>query len=298
MAPITEPSHLLNPLATSLQLETSASQLDGVPSELEDSVRFETARLTQAAGVLLRLPQVIIAHAIVILQRFWTGPDGGSLLEHDSKDVAAAALSLAAKPSAQPITPRQVLTSFAYLVSLQPGQLASSTAGAKLDSSWHLSEGQYETGRTTLYEIEAHILRVLSFQTQVALPHTLCINYLQTLDVFQSSAGALVAKVAFEHLNTALLSTQLLYLTHQPSAIATAAIYLAARDVGVKLPEVEWWEVFDLDREDLGFLVVALRSVEGFALEEQRKWSRRKAPMSVAELEAEIERSRILETGK
>ena len=85
MAPITEPSHLHNPFATSLQIETSASQLDGVPSELEDSVRFDTARLTQAAGVLLRLPQEIVAQAIVILQRFWTGPDGGSLLEHDSK---------------------------------------------------------------------------------------------------------------------------------------------------------------------------------------------------------------------
>lgn len=85
MAPISEASHLLNPLATSLQLETSASQLDGVPKEIEDSIRFETARLTQAAGILLRLPQEIIAQAIVTLQRFWTGPDGGSLLEHDSK---------------------------------------------------------------------------------------------------------------------------------------------------------------------------------------------------------------------
>lgn len=78
-------SHLLNPLASSLQLETSASQLDGVPRHLEDSIRFETSRLVQAAGILLRLPQEIIAQCIVILQRFWTGPDGGSLLENDSK---------------------------------------------------------------------------------------------------------------------------------------------------------------------------------------------------------------------
>lgn len=196
------------------------------------------------------------------------------------------------------MTPRQVLTSFAYLTSLPPGQLASSAAEGKLDSSWHLSEGQYEIKGNTLYEIEAHILRVLGFQTHVALPHTLCINYLQTLDVFQSSAGTLVAKAAFQHLNTALLSTQLLYLTHQPSALATAAIYLAAKDVGVKLPEVEWWEVFDLDREELGFLVVALRSAEGFSLEEQRKWGRRKVPTSVEELQAEIERSRMLENGQ
>ena len=80
-----EPSHLANPLASVAQLETSASQLDGVPRELEDSVRYETARLNQAAGILLRLPQEIIAQSIVLLQRFWTGPSGGSMLKHDSK---------------------------------------------------------------------------------------------------------------------------------------------------------------------------------------------------------------------
>ena len=85
MAPISELSHLANSLASSSQLETSATQLDGVPRELEDSVRFDTARLLQAAGILLRLPQEVIAQSIVILYRFWSGPDGGSMLEHDSK---------------------------------------------------------------------------------------------------------------------------------------------------------------------------------------------------------------------
>ena len=85
MAPITQPSHLANPLASSAQLEISASHLDGVPRDLEDSVRFETARLLQAAGILLRLPQELVAHSIVLLYRFWIGPDGGSMLEYDSK---------------------------------------------------------------------------------------------------------------------------------------------------------------------------------------------------------------------
>lgn len=87
MAPISTLCHLLNPLATSTQLETSSSQLDGVPKDIEDSVRFETTGLIQAAGILLRLPQEIIAQSIVILYRFWTGPYGGSLLEHDSKVI-------------------------------------------------------------------------------------------------------------------------------------------------------------------------------------------------------------------
>ncbi len=78
-------SHLANPLVTSPQLETSVSQLDGVPRDLEDSIRFETARLMQAAGTLLRLTQELIAQSIIILYRFWIGADGGSLLEHDSK---------------------------------------------------------------------------------------------------------------------------------------------------------------------------------------------------------------------
>ncbi|KAF7188719.1 Cyclin-L1-1 [Pseudocercospora fuligena] len=289
MAPITAPSHLLNPLVSSIQLETSASQLDGVPKVLEDAVRFETSRLIQAAGILLRLPQEIIAQAIVILQRYCSGAEGGSLLELNSTDVAAASLYLAAKPSATPVSPRQVLTSFAYLSSLEPGLILSNDTEDKLASSWHLSEGEYETGRTALYACEAHILRTLGFQTHVALPHTLCINYLQTLDVFQSGNGPLVAKRTFAHLNSALLSPQMLYLTHQPSALTTAAIYLAAKETGTKLPEVEWWEVFDVDREELGFLVVALRSIEGFASAEKQSWSGRKVPMSVKELKEEIE---------
>lgn len=56
----------------------------------------------------------------------------------------------------------------------------------------------------------------------------------------------------------------MLYLTHQPHALATAAIYNAARDVGAKMPDCEWWEVFDVDREELGFLVVGMRSVDGW----------------------------------
>ncbi|KAK4542556.1 hypothetical protein LTR36_006604 [Oleoguttula mirabilis] len=297
MAPITAPSHLANPLATSLQLETSSSQLDGVPSDLEDSVRYETARLIQTAGILLRLPQEIIAQSIIVLQRFWVGPDGGSMLECDPKDAAAAALYLSAKPSAHPVSPRQLLTVFDYLAAIR-GDFAAAAAGAgELKPDRHLSEGDYEAQRDRLYKTESCMLRVLGFQTHVALPYTLCINYLQALEVFQTTEGSLVAKRAFAHLTSALLSPQSLYLTHQPSALATASIYLAAREVDVKLPEVEWWEVFDVDREELGFLVVALTSLAGFAVEENRKWGRRMVPLTTEELRAEIERQRMLEAG-
>ena len=71
-------SSLSNPLAMIDQLSTSSSQLDGVPADLESSLRFAGAQLTQAAGILLGLPQDIIAQAIVIFYRFYIGSEGGS----------------------------------------------------------------------------------------------------------------------------------------------------------------------------------------------------------------------------
>jgi hypothetical protein len=72
-------THLSNALATPGQLSASSSSIDGVPSDLEASIRCAGAQLTQAAGVLLHLSQDIIAQAIVIFTRFWLGADGGSL---------------------------------------------------------------------------------------------------------------------------------------------------------------------------------------------------------------------------
>lgn len=155
----------------------------------------------------------------------------------------------------------------------------------------YLSEGSYQSQRLLLTKHETVILRTLGFQTHVSLPHTLCINYLQALDVFKApSDGKRLTQRAFAHLNASLLNPQLLYLTHQPTALATASIYLAARELGLKLPEEEWWEVFDCDREELGFLVVAMLSVEGFAREEKSKWEGRSIPMRVEEVDAEIAR--------
>jgi hypothetical protein len=154
--------------------------------------------------------------------------------------------------------------------------------------SYYVSEGTYYDRRTRLISMESTVLRVLGFQTHVALPYVQCINYLQTLDVFKESNGQALAQRAHAHLNSALFSPQLLYLTHQPSALATAAIYLAAREVGVKLPGEQWWEVFDTDREELGFLVVAMLSMNGFVRAEKEKWINKKLPLVIDVLEKEM----------
>ncbi|KAF2176629.1 hypothetical protein K469DRAFT_678421 [Zopfia rhizophila CBS 207.26] len=287
-------SQLANPLATVAQLESSGSQLDGIPADLEDSIRFAGARLTQTAGILLRLPQEIIAQAIIVFTRFWIGPEGGSLIQYGAEQVSASSLYLMAKLSAYPKSPRSIINVFAYLDSFPSTFIDAEKLRSKDAEAYFMSEGPYQARRAILLRMESQILKTLGFQLHVSLPYTLCITYLQTLDVFTTHARASdLAKRAFAHLNTALLSPQLLYLTHQPPCLATAAIYLAAKEVGIKLPDADWWEVFDTDREELGFLVVGLLSMEGFATEEKAKWEKRKVPMTVDEVEAEVERRRI-----
>lgn len=197
-----------------------------------------------------------------------------------------------AKLSAHPQSPRNVLNVYAYLIA----QLHSTEALAGPESCY-LSEGEYLSRRNALLKTEAHLLRALGFETHVALPYTLAINYLQALDVFDGPLSADVSRRTFAHLTGALLSPQMLYLTHQPPALATAAIYLAAREVGVKLPAEEWWKVFDVEREELGFLVVGMISLEGFALAEKEKWNGRVVPLDVEGVEREMDRQRGLDNG-
>ncbi|MCJ1244696.1 hypothetical protein MMC30_001895 [Trapelia coarctata] len=296
-------THLLatlsNPLVTVEQLSTSSSQLDSIPADLESSIQYNGALMTQAAGVLLRLPQEIVSQAIVTFNRFYVGPEGGSFRLHSVKDVSAASLYLTAKLSFLPQSPRSVLNVYAYLLSDKSSFLSPSAdkADAKVDpESYYLSEGLYQSLRNILLSTESLILRSLSFTTHVSIPHHLALTYLQTLGALPSattSTSTALARRTLAHLNTALLSPQLLYLTHQPPALAVAAIYLAAKEVGVKLVRTEWWEVFDVEREELGFLVVAMGSMVGWAEKEKQKWGERRCPLTTEEVEMELERSKI-----
>ena len=203
---------------------------------------------------------------------------------------------MTAKISFQPQSPRSVLNVYAYLLS--SGSYFLSRDSDKLSSdtnsgAYYLSEGDYASQRSSLLTSEALILRTLSFNTHVSLPHHLALTFLQTLGVLPSvptASSKALAQRTLAHLNTALLSPQLLYLTHQPPALAVSAIYLAAREVGVKLVNKDWWEVFDVDREELGFLVVGMGSMAEWVEEERVKWADRSCPLSVEGVEREVER--------
>lgn len=63
-------AHMSNPLATPDQLYQRRS-FSALPAELQDAIFYSTQCLTQAAGVLLQLPQSATAQANVVLARYW-----------------------------------------------------------------------------------------------------------------------------------------------------------------------------------------------------------------------------------
>ncbi|MCJ1440957.1 MAG: hypothetical protein MMC23_001443 [Stictis urceolatum] len=264
---------LTNPLASVAQLTTSASTLDSIPPSLIRSLRYNGSLLTQSAGILLRLPQDTIARSIVTFQRFYLGPEGGSFHYHGIRDISAAAVYLTAKLSATPVGPRSVLNVYAYLVSKWSPLMGAREVDERPKDleSFTLTEGEYLSQRVMLMGNESLLLKTLGFQTKTTLPYPLALTYLQTLSLLPSPptrTSKTLAARTIALLNTALLSPQILYLTHQPHSLAVAAVYLAARQTGIKIGGGGWWEVFDVGREELGFLVVALGSVEGWVNEE------------------------------
>ena len=230
MAPIAATEPLINPLITPEQLLNfrNFESEDGV------SIRFAQFQLTSAAGILLRLPQEVVAHAIVLLQRFFVCSRPQEREGFSHKTYSLAAIYLAAKISTTPISPRSAINVYAYLTSIASPLRFVNPTGGSLDATpqeYYVSEGAYERERQRLFICESMILAGIGFDTRVSLPHTLALTYLQVLG---ASSSSLTQKV-LGHLNAGLLSPQLLYLTHQPNALAGGAIYLAAREIGVKL---------------------------------------------------------------
>jgi hypothetical protein len=211
------------------------------------------------------------------------------MVEYGAEDVSAASLYLSAKVSAWPKSARSIVNVYSALEKLGGGYGDAMQGKDVKAEDVYVTEGEFERRKTRLFETEQRILRTLGFNIHVVLPYTLCITYLQALDSFAHPRAKELAKRAIALLNTALLSPQCLFLTHQPPALATAAIYLAARETGIKMPECEWWEVFDTDREELGFLCVGFLSAEGFLKEESERWEGRgrRVPMSAREVAEE-----------
>lgn len=82
---------MTNSLATAEQLY-KRNNLSSLPNELQDVILYVTQSLTQAAGVLLQLPQSATAQANVILARYWLA---------ESRPLLTTEFSVSSRPSSE-----------------------------------------------------------------------------------------------------------------------------------------------------------------------------------------------------
>ncbi|KAI9470607.1 MAG: cyclin-L1 [Benjaminiella poitrasii] len=229
---------LNNPLASLEQLETTISRNDGVSDDLEEDLRNLGAELIQSAGILLKLPQVAMATAQVLFQRFFYM---ASLKEFGIVEIGMGALFLASKLEECFVRMTHLITVYDLLIRRMKGQSTKIPLDGFSQKAYNL--------KNMATAAEMQILRKLGFIVHVQLPYNLMINYLRILGLEDNKV---LSRKAWNYLNDGLRT--IIYVNYEPPTIACAAIWLACREEGIKLPYQigkEWWLLFDVDLVNL-----------------------------------------------
>jgi len=242
----------LYPLASLSQIQSTPSAQDGVPHAIEEDLRAYGCKLIHQAGILLNQKQVAVATAQILLQRFFYV---SSLKQFGVADIGMGALYLSSKLEECPVRMRDLINVYDLLL-----QRAAHTVASTSASSQHRpSEFKYTPMSyfgSTFYDLkealvvsEMQILKRLGFDVQVVLPYGTLVNYMRLLGLTNRNEAV---SMAWGYLNDALQTP--VYALYPVPTVVSAAILLTTRQLGVSLPSSPdncWWELFDVDWEDL-----------------------------------------------
>jgi len=251
------------PVAPAL-LQQTPSRSAGVSRAKERQLRAYGAELLQRATVLLRLPQLMAVSGAAIFQRFYFRR---SFVDVDVRMGAAAALLLATKLEEDHRRLNDIVTTFhrLHLRALQAEnqEVHSSSPAKPLFASRpvpasDLNSQELSEWRQAIVSTEQVILQELGFAVAFLLdhPHKYVLQFIKSLQLDQckrrtgNANSRLFAQVAWNYLNDSTRTT--LCCEYQPHQLASAAVFLAARKQGLRLPsKPPWWEVFDSDLADI-----------------------------------------------
>ncbi|KAK1944644.1 Cyclin-L1-1 [Phytophthora citrophthora] len=227
-------------------LSSSPSSQDGVTLDVERLHRSFGCELIQEAGVLLRLPQVVMATAQTLLQRFYYRK---SLRQFDAFRVAVSCLFLAAKVEEKPKRIKDVVGVF-YAMYRRRKWKRSTVSQQLVD----LDGATFTQWRMWLIMVERQVLIDLGFSVYNVTehPHKYVLYYVKVLD-----GSSNLAQQAWGYINDSMRAD--LCVRYKAQVIACAAIFLASRFQGVALPEnPPWYALFDVEKSQLYTVSVAI----------------------------------------
>ncbi|KAG7477603.1 hypothetical protein MATL_G00071410 [Megalops atlanticus] len=223
-----------NCLLSPERLERSPSAEQGLPPDTEEQLRQQGCELIQAAGILLRLPQVAMATGQILFQRFFYCK---SFIRHCVETVAMACVHLASKIEEEPRRIRDVLNVFHRL---KHGQESRTFTPFPLDAN-------YINMKSQVIKAERRVLKELGFCVHVKHPHKIIVMYLQVLECEKNTK---LVQMAWNYMNDSLRTD--VFLRFSAETVACACIYLSARSLQIPLPDQPpWFLLFGATEEDL-----------------------------------------------
>ncbi|XP_071781993.1 cyclin-L2-like [Centroberyx gerrardi] len=216
------------------RLQRSPSAEHGLSTDTEEQLRMRGCEMIQAAGILLRLPQVAMATGQVLFQRFYYCK---SFVRHCAEMVAMACVHLASKIEEEPRRVRDVLNVFHHLKNSKGGK---TRAPMPLDAA-------YINMKAQVIKAERRVLKELGFCVHVKHPHKIIVMYLQVLEC---EKNAKLVQIAWNYMNDGLRTD--VFLRFSAETVACACIYLSARSLQIPLPDQPpWFQLFGALEEDL-----------------------------------------------
>ncbi|KAK3819552.1 MAG: cyclin-like protein [Benniella sp.] len=236
---------LQNALLTLEQLQRTPSREDGITEEQEDNMRQLGCHLIQTTGILLKLPQVAMATAQILFQRFFYL---ASLRKFAVRDISMGSIFLAAKVEECPCRLSDLVNVIDHLT--------KKFRRRPVDPLILFSQEFYNL-KDAVVIAEMQILKKLGFNVHVQLPYAIMVNYLKVLELTEHPT---IPQRAWGFMNDGLRTS--VYICYQPPTIACSVIWLAAREAGVPLPtSPAWWEVLDADLEDIENIAGHIKSL-------------------------------------
>ncbi|CAO2590297.1 Ccnl2 [Lemmus lemmus] len=216
------------------KLRFTPSMSSGLDSDTETGLRVVGCELIQAAGILLRLPQVAMATGQVLFQRFFYTK---SFVKHSMEHVSMACVHLASKIEEAPRRIRDVINVFHRLRHLREKK---KPVPLVLDQ-------EYVNLKNQIIKAERRVLKELGFCVHVKHPHKIIVMYLQVLECERNQH---LVQTAWNYMNDSLRTD--VFVRFQPESIACACIYLAARTLEIPLPNrPHWFLLFGATEEEI-----------------------------------------------
>lgn len=218
---------------TEEELKTSPSRKDNIDEATETTLRIYGCDVIQESGILLRLPQAVMATGQVLFHRFYCKKSFGRF---NVKRVSATCVWLASKLEESPRKARHVLHVF--------HRMECRRENLPLEHLDSFSK-KYSELKMDLIRTERHLLKEMGFICHVEHPHKFISNYLATLETPPE-----LRQEAWNLANDSLRTT--LCVRFKSAVVACGVVYAAARRFGVPLPEnPAWWKAFDADKSGI-----------------------------------------------